>query len=150
MLCPLVSSGGVVVSIFIRVAGPRGRLAALQVRRTVFVEEQGLARSAVFDEHDAESLLLLASQADVPVACARLRIEVDDDDLERAEVQWLAVLPEHRGQGIGSALLSAVESEALRRGLDAVHCQAPESLHAALARAGYADKAGGGQVKTLW
>ena len=138
------------MSIFIRVAGPRGRLAALQVRRTVFVEELGLERAAVFDEHDTQSLLILASEADVPVACARLRIEMDDDDMERAEVQWLAVLPEHRGQGIGSALLSAVESEALRRGLDAVRCQAPEALHPALARAGYAKEADGTQVKTLW
>ena len=138
------------MSIFIRVAGPRGRLAVLQVRRTVFVEELGFERTTVFDEHDSESLLLLASQADVPVACARLRIEVDEDDMERAEVQWLAVLPEHRGQGIGSALLSAVESEALRRGLDAVRCQAPEALHPALARSGYARAADGEQVKTLW
>ena len=69
------------MSIFIRVAGPRGRLAALQVRRTVFVEELGLEKSVAFDEHDTESLLFLASQADVPVACARLHIETDEDDL---------------------------------------------------------------------
>lgn len=109
-----------------------------------------MEKSAAFDEHDTESLLFLASQADVPVACARLYIETDEDDLEHAEMQWLAVLPEHRGQGIGSALLNAVESEALRRGLDAVRCQAPAALHPALARAGYARSASGEQVKTLW
>jgi len=137
-----------VFPISIRVAGPRGRLAALQLRRTVFVEELKTPDVA-FDSRDAESLLLLASREEHAVASARLYIEVGPDDLERAEVQWLAVLPEHRGQGVGAALLRAVESEALRRGLDAVHCQPPEALREALLRAGY-QKKDGGMVKQLW
>ncbi len=135
--------------ISIRVAGPRGRLAALQLRRAVFIDELG-ETARVFDDHDAESLLLLATLEEIAVASARLRIERDDDDLERAEVQWLAVLPAHRRQGVGAALLSAVESEALRRGLDAVRCEPPEALRAALERAGYRQESTGGMVKQLW
>lgn len=136
-------------SISIRVAGPRGRLAALQLRRAVFVDELGLDRDEVFDGQDTESLLLLASVEGSPVATARLLIEMGEDDLERAEVQWFAVLPEHRGKGIGAALLSAVESEALRRGLDAIRADPPEVLRGVLAREGYTAEASG-VVKQLW
>lgn len=136
-------------SISIRIAGPRGRLAALQLRRAVFVDELGLDRGAVFDDQDPDSLLLLASVDAVPVATARLLIEMGDDDLERAEVQWLAVHAAHRGQGIGAALLSAVESEALRRGLDAVHAVPPDALREVLLRSGYTAESGG-VVKQLW
>ena len=98
---------------------------------------------------DTESLLLLASVEGSPVATARLLIEMGEDDLERAEVQWFAVLPEHRGKGIGAALLSAVESEALRRGLDAIRADPPEDLRGVLAREGYTAEASG-VVKQLW
>ena len=135
--------------ISICVAGPRGRLAALQLRRAVFIIELGRSSSEVFDEQDAESLLILASLSDTPVASARLLIEMGEDDLERAEVQWLAVLPSHRGQGIGAALLSAVESEALRRGLDSIQTTAPEGLRSVLERVGY-ERDGAGLVRRLW
>lgn len=46
----------------------------------------------------------------------RPRAEPDDTDLAHAEVAELAVLPEARDQGIGTALLAAAEEEARRAG----------------------------------
>ncbi|MFT5683039.1 MAG: GNAT superfamily N-acetyltransferase [Myxococcota bacterium] len=114
----------------------------------MFIEELGMT-AEVFDSQDAESLLLLACLEETAVASARLCIRMGADDLERAEVQWVAVLPEHRRQGVGAALLGTAESEALRRGLDAVHCHPPASLREAMSRVGYRSE-DSWMVKQLW
>ena len=104
----------------------------------------------VFDGRDAESLLIIASEAETPIASARLLIEMGDDDMERAEMAWLAVLPEHRRKGIGIAVLNALESEALRRGLDALWCAVPEALTGVVAREGYARQPDGRWMTSRW
>jgi predicted GNAT family N-acyltransferase len=71
------------------------------VRRTVFIDEQGVPESLEWDADDAGSLHLLATLADgTPIGCARL--------LPDGHIGRMAVLPEWRGQGVGQALLTAV------------------------------------------
>jgi predicted GNAT family N-acyltransferase len=75
-----------------------GRLSA--IRRTVFIEEQGVPEALEWDEHDASALHWLAVLADgTAIGCARL---LPDGQLGR-----MAVLPAWRGSGVGRALLTA-------------------------------------------
>lgn len=71
------------------------------VRRTVFIEEQGVPEAMEWDEYDAVSIHWLAVAADgSAVGCARL--------LPDGHIGRMAVLQAWRGQGIGRALLDTV------------------------------------------
>ena len=76
--------------------------ACLGLRRTVFIEEQGVSEADEIDDLDAEALHLLAKQADRPVGTARV---VFADGI--AKIGRVCVLPEARGTGLGAALIRA-------------------------------------------
>ncbi len=83
--------------------------ALLEVRRAVFVVEQGVAEEREIDEHDAGALHFLAvAGAGQPVATARL--------LPCGRVGRVAVLKSARRSRVGSALMEAVHAAALARG----------------------------------
>lgn len=69
------------------------------IRLTVFVREQGVPEDLEWDDADAQAihLLALAGAGEVPVGTARL--------LPTGQIGRMAVLPEWRGRGIGTALL---------------------------------------------
>ncbi|HEB96403.1 MAG TPA: GNAT family N-acetyltransferase [Sedimenticola thiotaurini] len=93
----------------------RERLRAVRV--PVFVEEQSVPPELEWDEADQTALHLLAEDRDGrPVATARL--------LPSGQIGRMAVLPEWRHRGVGSALLSRLLEEGRRRGLP------PPFLHA--------------------
>ena len=73
---------------------------ASSIRRSVFVQEQGIDESEEWDEHDSVSTHVLAWLGDKPVGTARL--------LPEGKIGRMAVLPEFRSQGIGSAMLLAL------------------------------------------
>ncbi len=75
------------------------REALRAIRLTVFVREQGVPEDLEWDDADAQAihLLALAEAGEVPVATARL--------LPTGQIGRMAVLPEWRGHGIGTALL---------------------------------------------
>jgi predicted GNAT family N-acyltransferase len=88
--------------------------AAREIRRRVFVDEQGVAAHEEWDEHDAPgagTLHLVAYAAGRPVGCARLRSVGD-----AAKVERVAVLPDARRHGLGRALMEAAEQAARERG----------------------------------
>lgn len=71
-----------------------------QIRRRVFIEEQGVPEDLEWDAHDDASVHLMAwDLGATPVGCVRL--------LPDFSVGRMAVLSEYRGLGIGSALLAA-------------------------------------------
>lgn len=71
-----------------------------QIRRQVFIEEQGVPEALEWDSHDQQAVHLIAwSLGAMPVACLRL--------LPNYSLGRMAVLSEYRGQGIGAALLAA-------------------------------------------
>ena len=76
---------------------------AFAIRKVVFVEEQKVSLEEEFDEFEQVSIHFLAKIENTPVGAARWRKTDKGYKLER-----FAVLKEHRGQGVGSALVEAV------------------------------------------
>ena len=91
--------------------GPDERLAALEIRRRVFSQEQGGADLRVADSDDARSLIALATfppatagvQERRPVSTGRLTLPLVRGG--QALVAWVATIPEARGQGAGGLVM---------------------------------------------
>ncbi|GAA4004630.1 GNAT family N-acetyltransferase [Hymenobacter fastidiosus] len=84
---------------------PNDLKAALAIRRTVFVEGQGVPAAAEYDVHDrTDARHYLARTPDgTPCGASRWRITENGVKLER-----FAVLEEYRNQAVGAALLQQV------------------------------------------
>lgn len=82
---------------------PQDLEAAYRIRKTVFVQEQGVPEEAEYDQHEATAHHYLATANGVPCGAARWRITENGIKLER-----FAVLPEYRNQAVGSHLLREV------------------------------------------
>lgn len=79
------------------------------VRRTVFIDEQGVPEALEWDADDAAALQLLAvDSAGRAIGCARL--------LPDGHIGRMAVLPGWRGRGVGRALLDAAVRAAQAHG----------------------------------
>lgn len=76
-----------------------------KVRRTVFVEEQGVPEERELDEHDNDSTHFIAYVQNIPVAAGRLRFVDDYGKLER-----ICVLKEFRSREIGRGVISEMEA----------------------------------------
>jgi predicted GNAT family N-acyltransferase len=85
------------------------RDALRSVRLAVFVQEQGVPEELEWDSDDAGAVHLLGLSAEgAPIATARL--------LPTGQVGRMAVLPQWRGRGVGTALLREVLGLATARG----------------------------------
>jgi len=90
---------------------PDERLAALEIRRRVFSEEQGVADLRVADSDDARSVIALATFPPTvagngqrrPVSTGRLTLPLIKGG--QALVAWVATIPEARGQGAGALVM---------------------------------------------
>ena len=90
---------------------PDERLAALEIRRRVFAEEQGVADLHVADSDDARSVIALATLPPPPtdhgqrrpVSTGRLTLPLTRGG--QALVAWVATIPEARGQGAGGLVM---------------------------------------------
>jgi predicted GNAT family N-acyltransferase len=106
----------------------RARLA--RVRRTVFIDEQGVPEATEWDADDSVSLHLLALDGvGQPIGCARL--------LPDGHIGRMAVLPAWRGRGVGRALLDAAIRAAQARGHATLRLSAQTHAVAFYARAGF-------------
>jgi predicted GNAT family N-acyltransferase len=91
---------------------PDERLAALEIRRRVFAEEQGVADLRVADSDDARSLIALATFPPTvasngqrrAVSTGRLTLPLVKGG--QALVAWVATIPEARGQGAGGLVMT--------------------------------------------
>lgn len=89
----------------------------MQVRRTVFIEEQHIPEHEEWDEADPVCIHALARTAN--------RDAVGTGRLDPAgKIGRLAVLAGHRGQGVGDMLLRWLIEAAARRGLREVYLHA--------------------------
>lgn len=99
---------------------------AFQIRETVFVKEQGVSPEEEYDEHDQSATHLIVYDAEgVPCGTARWRQTDRGIKLER-----FAVLPSHRGQGVGRLLLDTIlwdieEDPNVSQQLVYLHAQTP-------------------------
>jgi predicted GNAT family N-acyltransferase len=74
---------------------------AFEVRRQVFVREQGIAEDLVFDSHDREALHMVVKDGERVIGSARVRILADN----QAKLERMAVLTRYRCKGIGREML---------------------------------------------
>ncbi len=90
------------------------------IRRRVFIEEQGVPEALEWEARDGDCDWFVARVGEAVVGIARLTPD--------AQVGRMAVLPDWRGRGIGTALLQAVLRRARERGMAAVTLHA--QIHA--------------------
>lgn len=72
------------------------------LRRAVFIEEQGVSVAEEIDGRDGDAVHLLARAGDVPVGTARILFAGETGKIGR-----VCVLRQHRGTGLGAALVEA-------------------------------------------
>ena len=76
------------------------------LRRTVFIEEQGVSEADEVDGLDSQAIHILAKQDGRPVGSARLLTIGDTGKVGR-----VCVLQEARGTGLGAALMQAAVAQ---------------------------------------
>ena len=107
----------------IRQARPEELDRCLEIRRAVFVVDQGVPEALERDGRDPECEHFIALSAGAAVGAARLR------ELEGcAKLERVAVLAEHRGAGLGRALVRAAEARATERGLTEIVLSAQSAV----------------------
>jgi predicted GNAT family N-acyltransferase len=108
---------------------PSHAQAIADVRRRVFIEEQGVPEALEWESRDGDCDWFLARVGESIVGIVRLTPE--------AQVGRMAVLPEWRGRGIGTALLRAVLRCARDKGLARVRLHAQTQAEPFYARMGF-------------
>lgn len=109
---------------------PRDAAAIAQVRRRVFIEEQGVPEAMEWEALDARCDWFLVEGADgAAIGVARLTPD--------GRIGRMAVVPPWRRQGVGSALLAAALAKARERALGQVSLHAQTHALAFYARAGF-------------
>lgn len=72
------------------------------LRRTVFIEEQGVSEAEEVDGRDNEALHVLATLDGIALGCARMLLSGDT-----AKIGRVCVLKQARGTGLGAAIIHA-------------------------------------------
>ena len=120
-----------------RVAATREDIeAALEIRRVVFIEEQGVAHDIERDGLDGEATHVIA-EADGRVVAAGRFVTQADEHGATARVGRMAVLGEFRRHGIATAVLEALETEARRQGLGGIELHSQSYVQRFYDRCGY-------------
>ena len=114
---------------------------AFEVRRQVFVEEQGVAGDLEFDEQDSEALHMVVKDGQGVVGTARVLFFTDN----QAKLERIAVLKPLRRRGIGRGIISFLDEELQNRGVERV------SLHAQCVAAAFYRSCGFEEIgSTFW
>jgi predicted GNAT family N-acyltransferase len=74
---------------------------AFEVRRRVFVREQGISEDLVFDGHDKEALHMVVKDGERVIGSARVQFLADN----HAKLERMAILKRYRRKGIGREML---------------------------------------------
>ena len=117
-----------------KVTTPEDLARCLDLRRVVFIDEQGVPEHEELDDLDPVCTHLLALGGGEPVGTARLR----DPGGDAAKAQRVAVLRAWRGAGVGRALMRALEEEARAMGKSEVVLGAQITAIPFYERLGYA------------
>lgn len=112
---------------------PQDRAACYAVREAVFMGEQGVSEAEEWDGLDEICIHFLAGDAANPAGCARLLPRGDT-----AKVQRVAVMPAHRGTGLGRQIMRAVLDHARAAGFGQVVLDSQTHAIAFYERLGFA------------
>jgi predicted GNAT family N-acyltransferase len=72
-----------------------------EVRRQVFVREQGISEDLVFDGHDREALHMVVKDGEMVIGSARVQFLAN----KQAKLERMAILRHYRRKGIGKKML---------------------------------------------
>lgn len=89
------------------------------IRREVFIEEQGVPEELEMDEFDKDAIHVLAYLDGEPAGCGRLLIHGED-----AKIGRVAVKKSLRRNGIGNGICRLLITLAAERGVQKVHINA--------------------------
>lgn len=106
---------------------------AYDVRRDVFVDEQGVDEAIEIDGKDPEAAHVLARVDGDPIGTARLR-EIGD---ATGKVERVAVRADYRGSHVGRAIMDRIESLAVDRGLERLELHSQTHVEEFYDRQGY-------------
>lgn len=117
-----------------RLSGADDLDAAFAVRRRVFIDEQEVPEDVEMDGNDDAATHFVAYEQThgEPVGTARLRVMGDTGKAER-----VAVLADHRGDGLGTRLMEHVEADARDRGCALMRLHAQTHVEAFYSKLGY-------------
>ncbi len=107
------------------------RSALKDVRVAVFVQEQNVPVEIEMDDRDGQCVHILAKHNSLHVGTGRIDIQY------QGKIGRLAVLKPYRGQGIGLAMMSALEAIAQKAGLTHVWLNAQISAQSFYQKQGY-------------
>jgi len=79
---------------------------AFEVRRQVFVGEQGISENLVFDGRDGEALHTVVKDGERVIGTARVQFLADN----QAKLERMAVLKRYRRKGIGREMILFLEA----------------------------------------
>lgn len=85
---------------------------AFQIRKTVFVKEQGVAEEVELDEYEEICDHVIVYDENMPVGTGRMRV-VD----EMAKLERICVLASHRMHSLGKTIMNELEEIAIEKGL---------------------------------
>lgn len=99
---------------FNRASTPAELSGAFAVRHQVFIIEQSIAKEEEWDGLDDDCLQFVARSGRDVIGTARVRFPSP----EYAKIERMAVLKEFRKQGIGAGILSCIEDELRKQGVN--------------------------------
>lgn len=97
---------------------------ALDIRRQVFMEEQGVSYEEEIDGRDESSYHMVVYDLDEPIACARFYA----GDPGQFIVGRVAVLKAYRHRGIGHEVMLAVKDWAIEQGIRVLRLSAQDPV----------------------
>lgn len=113
-------------------AGPQELDAAIELRREVFVGEQGVSEADEFDGREEECVHVLAIDAGRVVGCCRLL-----PDGERVKLGRMVVAADRRREGIAAAMLAEADRQAAALGAALITLSAQTYVVSLYEQAGY-------------
>ena len=89
---------------------------AFEVRKRVFVEEQGISEDLELDEHDMDALHMVVKDGERVIGTARVLFLAAG----QAKLERMAILKPFRRRGIGRGIISFLDEELRSRGVEQV------------------------------
>lgn len=119
----------------VRAEGDTALDEAHTVRRAVFIDEQGVPENVEMDDKDRESTHFVVYDRDGGHAVGTARLRPVDGDT--AKIERVAILPAHRGNGLGARLMERAEDEARASHFAHIHLHAQAAVEEFYQQLGY-------------